>query len=1219
MKLTSIKIQNLASINEAFIDFTVSPLAETGLFAITGDTGAGKSTLLDAICLALYGKTARLRNDQKNKVDFNGDDIKLNDPRHLLRRGTTQGQAEACFIGNDGKLYRAVWEVKRARGKVDGRLQSATHQLFDGDDELLAEKSLAPEYIERALGLSFEQFTRAVLLAQHEFSAFLKASADERAQLLERLTGSDKFSRIGQRIYEVYQQKKQALETQQARLGDIHILPDEQVEQLKVEQAAHQQQLNELRRQSEQVNLDVLWYEQFERLNNKLAEYTQTIREKERVWTENSAQFDRAKQSLAAQEIADNRATYKKLLMAQADLKTQLDVLSAQNWQPQVEFQQAEVDKAMAAHEAAKGQLDWAKPVAREAASLDARSTLLSAQLNELEKQLNELSQRQSILLAQQGEVEKQLQQKFEQSQATLAELDTRVELSSLTPMWSSIAQDLSALDEIRSQATPLTHKFAQVSLERQRIDETQVSIKQQTDAFFVQKEALAKQLDTLSLELKNQDTQRGQSRLTSLDRLSEKALQFEALSTHQLQQQSEERQLGLQLSTIEQQLADTASQVNLSNQRAVMSRENLQQVQFRSSEHVSHLRSQLRPGQECMVCGSTHHPYGVENIDDHWLNLLQDFQLQVKKAEGALEQSQQRYQEQLAKKEQTVTRLQLLSQQINQTKDQRAALEIELTQSAAELALVWPLSWTQIDEEKQALTRLLSRHHELLNRQQALSDELKRVTQLHQEKHDALQQIINQTTGLAAEQKSIEEQQSLLAVKSENLLQKLNVHAPILTKFGSIEHSPCDVLKAGDRAINDLAALQQTYATLQHDQMLLKQQQKTLQESVEQNKAACQRLEVECQAIIKEKDAVITARNQLIADTISTQEWLESYEKQWLLAQEHGQSATNELQKRIKQRDEHVMTLKHLDVSLAKNTEELEANRIRFTTWLEGFVLQYRIDEAALDALLAMPKEQREALLEQSEHLKDVLSQTKASVIELSKQIEEHMLTQPEPSKAMLLELKPTLLERLDVVQSKLVELSTQLATQAQNVALLADNKEKLNVYLQEHEHWQLLNRLLGDATGKKLRNLAQVQSLKLLLMYANQHLVSLSKRYRITSIGQTLDIAIIDKDMADEQRSISTLSGGESFLVSLALALGLASLSSNQVSIGSLFIDEGFGTLDPETLSVALDALDALQAQGRKVGVISHVSQMSERIGTQIKVTKGAGGQSRVEVVQP
>ena len=108
-----------------------------------------------------------------------------------------------------------------------------------------------------------------------------------------------------------------------------------------------------------------------------------------------------------------------------------------------------------------------------------------------------------------------------------------------------------------------------------------------------------------------------------------------------------------------------------------------------------------------------------------------------------------------------------------------------------------------------------------------------------------------------------------------------------------------------------------------------------------------------------------------------------------------------------------------------------------------------------------------------------------------------------------------------------------------------------------------------------------------------------------------------VVDQDMGDEYRSVHSLSGGESFLVSLALALGLASLSSNRVRVESLFIDEGFGSLDADTLRVAMDALDNLQAQGRKVGVISHVQEMTERIGVQIQVRRQSGGQSRIEVM--
>ena len=162
----------------------------------------------------------------------------------------------------------------------------------------------------------------------------------------------------------------------------------------------------------------------------------------------------------------------------------------------------------------------------------------------------------------------------------------------------------------------------------------------------------------------------------------------------------------------------------------------------------------------------------------------------------------------------------------------------------------------------------------------------------------------------------------------------------------------------------------------------------------------------------------------------------------------------------------------------------------------------------------------------------------------------------------------------------------------------------------------WDQLNELIGSADGKKFRNFAQQLTLDILLGYANRHLETLSRRYRLQRIGDSLGLLVIDRDMGDELRSVHSLSGGESFLVSLALALGLASLSSHRVNVESLFIDEGFGSLDADALSVAMAALDSLQAQGRQVGVISHVAEMTERIGTRIEVVRLAGGQSRVRV---
>ena len=162
----------------------------------------------------------------------------------------------------------------------------------------------------------------------------------------------------------------------------------------------------------------------------------------------------------------------------------------------------------------------------------------------------------------------------------------------------------------------------------------------------------------------------------------------------------------------------------------------------------------------------------------------------------------------------------------------------------------------------------------------------------------------------------------------------------------------------------------------------------------------------------------------------------------------------------------------------------------------------------------------------------------------------------------------------------------------------------------------WGKLDELIGSADGAKFRAIVQRHALDILLGHANAQLDLVSARYRLERLPESLNLIVRDRDMADERRSVHSLSGGESFLVSLSLALGLASLTSNRLRIESLFIDEGFGSLDPATLEIAMNALMRLESQGRKVGVISHVTEMADAIPVQIRVVKGRGGASRLEV---
>jgi exonuclease SbcC len=162
----------------------------------------------------------------------------------------------------------------------------------------------------------------------------------------------------------------------------------------------------------------------------------------------------------------------------------------------------------------------------------------------------------------------------------------------------------------------------------------------------------------------------------------------------------------------------------------------------------------------------------------------------------------------------------------------------------------------------------------------------------------------------------------------------------------------------------------------------------------------------------------------------------------------------------------------------------------------------------------------------------------------------------------------------------------------------------------------WLVLDDLVGSADGGKFKRLAQQYTLEVLLEYANEHLRRLSPRYRLARGSEALSLLIVDGDMGDQLRGVHSLSGGETFLVSLALALGLASLSSQRVRVESLFIDEGFGSLDADTLGMAMEALDRLQAEGRRIGVISHMHDMAERIGVQVRVERTGPGSSRLTV---
>ena len=249
MKILAIRGRNLASLEGDFeIDFTVEPLLSAGIFAISGPTGAGKSTLLDTMCLALFARTPRTDQAKENNVklqDVSNEQLSQSDPRFLLRRGTSSGFAEVDFMALNGHRYRTRWSVARARDKENGRLQNPRLALYnlDKEEEEQGTRSDLQARIIDLIGLTFEQFTRSVLLAQNDFSTFLKAEQGEKASLLEKLTGTELYSAISRQIFERNARAKEAFDLIQTRIQGIEFLPDLEQNDLRIRLAGTEKEL----------------------------------------------------------------------------------------------------------------------------------------------------------------------------------------------------------------------------------------------------------------------------------------------------------------------------------------------------------------------------------------------------------------------------------------------------------------------------------------------------------------------------------------------------------------------------------------------------------------------------------------------------------------------------------------------------------------------------------------------------------------------------------------------------------------------------------------------------------------------------------------------------------------------------------------------------------------------------------------------------------------
>ncbi len=1067
MRILSVAGANLASLRDPFqLDFDKPPLADAGLFVITGRTGSGKSTLLDAICLALYNRIPRLRNkkDLSNKVEDlpGGDLLSDNDPRQILRRGASEGYASVRFQGLDGKVYRSTWRVHRANKRVTGKLQESELTLINESDNHieLNGRNYKEEYTERIarlVGMNYEQFVRAVVLAQSQFDAFLKAPADEKATLLEQLTDTREFATISRTIFNRYTALKDEVERKGRDIDALGCFPPEKIAELQEAQQRHNETVERCKQTIERLTAVEAWHKEAQKIDQEVA----------------TAQTQVAKTEKEHASLAQER--------------TWVDA-----WEESREVRQALTQR----HETQKR-------LAEIVANLRTKST-------DLQHTSQQLRQHQTT------------QRKLQEQKEAL-EIE-RVQLDHTQAACKEVETKLRTQDELRKRQEAKRQELTEQGKAAREEEKKQYKVLEALKTQIAERDALRERLAP------HQALYEGvESMLQSLSSLTEVCQQIEVI-TKRLDTATAQREHLLQQQTaLDEQWYKIAGSVPI---------------------EILQLRSQLREGEPCPLCGSTTHHLSPETSTSnalHW-EALRPQQEQLKQQREEVEKALHDNELSIGKLRST---LELLEKQETQhyaaltvgeaALGKDASQSVSMTSGATGTSQSIP---TALETDGSRCVPTLPITPEWLETTRV------RLTTLKTER---------------AQWRDIERQAGLDA--------QLETHARLCQNRAETTQRLRGEYIAVDSQLKEtqteISGLRNQFSELTHGQSL-EHLAHDFQERFRKHDLQSSRLNTQLKEVSEQRERLAQTTYLLNHNR---------HELQMLLA---------------KTQDDITTWLSQHPVYTPERLEELSTHTERD---VRNTRERWEVSQQAITEALTLLKERTER---HTAHLASRPIDTRtveeiAQALEVERQALDEAQKQSTYATVMLEEQAQKALKR-QALEKALTELDTQC------------------------REWEKLNALFGSKDGKRFRVIAQSYTLTALLEFANRQLARIMPRYRLeraSSEASTLSLRIVDTQMGGEVRNIDTLSGGETFIVSLALSLALSSISSHHHAIELLFIDEGFGTLDADNLRLVLETLEGLQMEGRRIGLISHVAELNERIDVQVRVEKQGGDASRVTVV--
>ena len=1235
MRILAIRGENLASLYGRFeLLLGEGPVGAAGLFSIAGPTGAGKSTLLDALCLALYGRTPRLSDAGGVMVGRaqENEDLRIasNDARGLLSRGTSHGRAEVEFEGVDGRRYGATWSVHRARRKPDGKLQQQQMELRDLETSEAIGQGLSDvqAQIERRVGFTFEEFRRCVVLPQFEFRAFLHARPDERAAILERVTGKDVYTRLSVAAYERAGEEAHKVESFEERLATIPLVSTEERANLEKRALSLEGEVKRAKADERRAMDTVAWYSQAALLAADEASALEILARARQA----SADADSTRQELADVEAAQpgrpihdevvrtERATEE----ARASASITAQALSAV--EGQLTGCQSVLAHAADELRAAKARTAEARPVLEQAASLDHELQVARKSVTEAAT-IRERAE-EDVAEARAGLARATKEIAAAQAECTDCEDWLRMHagqaaLATEWPRWKAAlrrhavtTQDLSRVEaslvEIGRNAQGAGGRLRSASAAekdaRRRIAKTEQAA--------ITAAASATELDLAALKREAEALSRRRDALVALRQLAERAEEARDAAADAVK---EEKAAKAEMKATEVELKQLGAEQGKADGRLEAAREALERIQ--AALDLEQQRRELQEGQPCPLCGAKEHPYAEKAPGKSALQeqksvvkrdeaVVRELTKQITGVEKRQSAAEERAQAAVKDRHKQEKELSDLTERYTAAVRDRHEAGLPVKPDAAVEAIAERLATveTNAEEAKKRQDEGLERAEHVKRTRKEL-DEARVGLEASTKARNLAEKV---AADLDHQVRQLEEERRRLTVERDGVEAELD--GPLVDRPGWRDNARAEGIafvracetdattylerqQEGTAAAKRVGELQ---PGLGRAGAVLNERESRLRDTT----AVAMDAEANFQSLIAKRASVFEGR-----PTAEVETELRRQEESAGDALEKGRSAL------VSAERAHAAA-KQDATNASRILEQASQAALGAGKLLAEFLGGLCIDRTVLAARLSRDPEWIHRRRNDLEVIRVALERAETTLGERRRLVEAHEVSgRPEMDAAEAQEWVRTAEGQASEAARTLTETQVQLRQDDENRKNHELVARALTAQRADAVRWARLAEVIGSADGKKFRVFAQSLALEALVASANNHLKDLASRYQLQRVpGTDLDMQIVDQDLGGEVRSVNSLSGGESFLVSLALALGLSSLSTRASHARTLFIDEGFGTLDRDTLEHAMVALESLRSTGRTIGVISHLPELHERIGVQVTVEPVGVGRSRL-----